>query len=74
MASTQITPDVKSSGGVMSFLRDVKTEMKKVAWPSRRELGGYTATVIVASFMSALLIWVIDAVFSVLFRLVMGVQ
>lgn len=74
MASTQLTPDVKSSGGALGFFRDVKNEMKKVAWPNRRELGGYTETVIVAAITSSLLIWAIDAVFSVLFRLVMGVQ
>ena len=74
MASTQMTPDVKSSGGVSGFMRDVKNEMKKVTWPNRRALLGYTATVIVASLTSALLIWAIDAIFSVLFRLVMGVQ
>ena len=74
MASTQMTPDVKSSGGVSGLMRDVKNEMKKVTWPNRRELLGYTATVIVASLTSALLIWAIDAIFSVLFRLVMGVQ
>ena len=74
MAGTQFTPEVKSTSGVGGFLREVKTEMKKVTWPTKRELIGYTITVIVSSLFSAFLIWAIDAILSVLFRLVMGVQ
>lgn len=74
MAGTQFTPEVKSTSGVGGFLREVKTEMKKVTWPSKRELIGYTITVILSSLFAAFLIWAIDAVLSVLFRLVMGVQ
>ena len=74
MAASQFTPDVKSTSGVGGFLREVKTEMKKVPWPAKRELIGYTITVIVSSLFAAFLIWAIDAILSVLFRLVMGVQ
>lgn len=74
MTGTQFTPEVKSTSGVGGFLREVKTEMKKVTWPTKRELIGYTITVILSSLFAAFLIWAIDAVLSVLFRLVMGVQ
>lgn len=74
MAGTQFTPEVKSTSGVGGFLREVKTEMKKVTWPTKRELIGYTITVILSSLFAAFLIWAIDAVLTVLFRLVMGVQ
>ena len=74
MAGTQFTPEVKSTSDVGGFLREVKTEMKKVTWPTKRELIGYTITVILSSLFAAFLIWAIDAVLSVLFRLVMGVQ
>ena len=74
MAGTQFTPEVKSTSGVGGFLREVKTEMKKVTWPTKRELIGHTITVILSSLFAAFLIWAIDAVLSVLFRLVMGVQ
>lgn len=74
MAGSQFTPEVKSTSGVGGFLREVKTEMKKVTWPTKRELIGYTITVILSSLFAAFLLWAIDAVLSVLFRLVMGVQ
>mgnify|MGYP000904997118 FL=1 len=74
MTGSQFTPEVKSTSGVGGFLREVKTELKKVTWPTNRELIGYTITVILSSLFAAFLIWAIDAVLSVLFRLVMGVQ
>lgn len=74
MVASQITPDGKSTPGTGGFLREVKTEMKKVTWPTKRELIGYTVTVILSSLFAAFLIWAIDAILSVLFRLVMGVQ
>ncbi|WP_302573714.1 preprotein translocase subunit SecE [uncultured Acidaminococcus sp.] len=74
MTGSQFTPEVKSTSGVGGFLREVKTELKKVTWPTKRELIGYTITVILSSLFAAFLIWAIDAVLSVLFRLVMGVQ
>ena len=74
MAASQFTPEVKSPSGAGGFFREVKTEMKKVTWPTKRELIGYTITVIVSSLFSAFLIWAIDAILSVLCRLVMGVQ
>lgn len=74
MAASQFTPDVKSTSGMGGFLREVKTEMKKVTWPTKRELIGYTITVIASSLFAAFLIWAIDAILSILFRLVMGVQ
>lgn len=74
MASSQITPDSKNSVSISGFLRDAKAEMKKVIWPDKRTLVSYTVIVITSSLFSALLIWAVDAILSVLFRFVMGVQ
>ncbi len=74
MASSQIIPDTKNSAGISGFLRDAKAEMKKVIWPEKRTLVSYTVIVITSSLFSALLIWAVDAILSVLFRFVMGVQ
>ena len=73
MADTTNTTPAKKRG-IMKFFRETKAEMKKVTWPTKRELIGYTVTVILSSLFAAFLIWAIDAILSVLFRLVMGVQ
>ena len=39
-------PERKSRAGPRQFLREVRQELKKVAWPSRRELLAYTLVVL----------------------------
>ena len=56
----------------VDFLIATDSEMKKVNWTSKRELIGSTKVVILFMFMIALLLFVIDLVFSMLFWL-MGV-
>ena len=35
-------PGVKDTNGIMRFLREAKSELKKVTWPTRRELIAHT--------------------------------
>ena len=50
-----------------SFLSGVKVEMKKVIWPTKKELINYTVMVIVATIVVMVIIGVADGVFSQLF-------
>jgi preprotein translocase, secE subunit len=50
------------------FLQGVKTEMRKVIWPTRKELINYTVMVIVATLIVMAIIAVSDAVFARLFQ------
>ena len=52
-----------------SFLSGVKVEMKKVIWPTKKELINYTVMVIVATIVVMAIIAVSDGVFAQLFRL-----
>ena len=45
-----------------SFYNDVRTEMKKVTTPSRKEVQGTTTVVIITVFLFAAYFWVIDTV------------
>jgi len=45
------------------FFRDTTGEMKKVTWPTRSEVIGTTAVVIVATLVFALFLWGCDVVF-----------
>jgi preprotein translocase subunit SecE len=42
----QPLPERKGRTGPRQFLREVRQELKKVAWPSRRELLSYTLVVL----------------------------
>lgn len=46
------------------FLREVRSELKKVSWPSKKELTANTIVVLVSVFFAATLIWIIDGVFA----------
>ena len=46
------------------FLRDVKSERKKVSWPNKKELTANTIVGLVSVFFAATLIWIIDSVCS----------
>ncbi len=50
------------------FLREVKTELKKVTWPSRRDALAGTGVVLVAVFIIALFLGIVDSGLSSLVR------
>jgi preprotein translocase subunit SecE len=43
------------------FLREVKTELKKVTWPSRRDTLSGTLVVLVAVFIIAIFLGIVDS-------------
>ncbi len=58
----------KKSPAWLAFLKDVNVEMKKVTWPSRKEIMGSTGALIVATVMIGLYLGLAD------FVLAKGVQ
>ena len=48
----------------LEFLAEVKAEVKKVTWPSRREALGGTAVVLVVVLLMATFLGIIDAILS----------
>jgi len=46
------------------FLKEVRGELKKVAWPTRHELVGYTIVVLVAVVVLTALVFGMDLVFA----------
>ncbi len=53
------------------FLKEVRLEMKRVTWPSRREVSGATWVVIVTVVTIALFIWIIDTLLMQSLRLIL---
>ena len=48
----------------MGFYKEVRTEMKKVTSPSRKEVQATTAVVIITVFLFAFYFWVVDLAIS----------
>lgn len=47
-----------------TFLREVRSEFKKVTWPKRKEVYGTTVVVIVTCFIFGFYLWAVDIVMS----------
>ena len=58
--------------GITKFIGEVKTEMKKVAWPSKDELVSSTVIVLVSVFLLAIFIGVCDVVLSRIVHFLIG--
>ena len=46
--------------GAKQFLREVKTELKKVTWPSKKDTLAGTAVVLVTVFIVAIFLGIVD--------------
>ncbi|SFA48565.1 protein translocase subunit secE/sec61 gamma [Parageobacillus thermantarcticus] len=55
---------------MMNFFKEVAREMKKVSWPSRKELVNYTAVVLATVAFFTVFFAVVDLGISKLIRLV----
>ena len=55
---------------VVQFLKEVRVELGKVAWPTRQQLITYTGIVVAMSFALAAFLGALDAVFGYLLGLV----
>ena len=55
----------KSFGaGIVKYFKDVKGEMKKVVWPTFKQVKNNTIIVIIAIILIGILIWVLDIAFA----------
>ena len=72
---------VKPSGGApkpafiaksLQFLREVKVELKKVTWPSRKEAAASTLVVIILVIIISAFLGIVDMGLSSLIRFVLG--
>jgi preprotein translocase subunit SecE len=61
-----------AKAGVGEFFRQVKSEAKKVSWPTRRETIVSMIAVFVMVFVSSVFLFFADQVISYLIRLIMG--
>ena len=78
---TEVSRPIKPSGRTLKpafvaksvqFLREVKVELKKVTWPSRKETAASTVVVIIIVVIISAFLGLVDMGLSNLIRLVLG--
>lgn len=70
----QLTGGKKKKQGFRDYLKGVKLEMKKVVWPTKKELSAYTITVIATCLVFGLAFWAIDTGFLVVLQKLLGIK
>ena len=63
----------KKKGGLREYFRGVRKEISKVVWPTKKELGTYTAVVIATCAVFALGFWLIDTGVLAALRGILGI-
>ncbi|MFK2826828.1 preprotein translocase subunit SecE [Bacillus sp. B190/17] len=58
--------------GIVQFFRNVGSEIRKVSWPKKKELTGYTITVITTVIFLAIFFAVVDLGISSVVRWVLS--
>lgn len=58
--------------GPIDYIRQVKSEMKKITWPSRQETTVSLIAVFIMVTLAAIFLYVADQVIAFLIRFVMG--
>ncbi|SMB88767.1 protein translocase subunit secE/sec61 gamma [Thermanaeromonas toyohensis ToBE] len=56
---------------LVKFFRGSWAELKRVHWPTRRELVVYTGVVLLTVFLVGILLWIIDSIYSFVFKLIL---
>ncbi len=54
------------------FVREVRQEVSKVTWPTRKETAITTGMVLLMVFLAALFFFLVDQVLSLLVKLILG--
>ncbi len=74
MASEKKGPNifVRIWKAIVKFFRDSVAEVKKVVWPSKKQVLNNTAVVLVVCIISGAALFAVDSVFALLMRLVIG--
>ncbi len=55
---------------VSKFLHEVRVELKKVNWPTKREYSVFTGIVLSAVIVIGVFFWILDSVFFAILQLV----
>lgn len=64
----------KKKISLKEYFKGIRIEMKKVVWPTKKELGSYTAVVILTCAFFALAFWAIDSGFLALLKAVLNIE
>ena len=69
-----VNANPKKRPGISDYFKGVRTEIKKVVWPTRKEMVSFTSVVIFTCVAFALVFWAFDTGFLALLRAVLNIS
>jgi len=69
-----VITNAKKRPSIREYFKGVRTEMKKVIWPTRKELVSFTSVVILTCFAFAIIFWAFDSAFLSLLKAVLNIS
>ena len=63
---------MKKPNRIGKFFKDLISEVKKVVWPSKKQLLNNSAIVLAVCILSGIALFIVDFVFGLLLNLVVG--
>ena len=63
----------KERTSIKDYLKGVRTEVKKVVWPTRKELGAFTVVVVLTCGFFALAFWGVDTGVLAMLKGILGI-
>lgn len=66
-------PPKKKRVSIGEYFRGIRMETKKVVWPTRKELGTFTAVVVLTCTFFALGFWAVDSAVLAALRAILGI-
>ena len=64
--------NAKKQSGIVKYFKDLRSEIKKVTWPSWGKVANNTVVVLIGMCVSAVVVWGIDSVLTALLKLASG--
>lgn len=68
-----MAPPKRKRVSMGEYFRGIRSEVKKVVWPTRKELGAFTAVVLLTCAFFAIGFWAVDSAVLAALRAVLGI-
>ena len=62
----------KKPNGIVKYFKDLRSEIKKVTWPSWKKVVNNTTVVLIGMAASGIVVWAIDSALTALLKLATG--
>ena len=67
-ADTNVTNVNKRENGIVRYFKDIRSEFKKITWPSKADLLKSTEIALAVIALFTLIIWLYDSVFGYILK------